>query len=72
MAQRTRTRSNAPDTDEDEVGVAVDALTGEILTDPTKPDGTPRKLLDTTKIKSTGWQPSVPFRHGLAAGAARL
>jgi len=40
---------------------------GEILTDPTKPDGTPRKLLDISKIKSTGWQPNVPFREGLAA-----
>jgi GDP-L-fucose synthase len=56
---------------------------GEILTDPSKPDGTPRKLLDISKIKSTGWQPAVPFKEGLAAayqdfkatlaaGAARL
>ena len=34
---------------------------------PTKPDGTPRKLLDISKIKATGWQPEVPFREGLAA-----
>ncbi len=40
---------------------------GEILTDPTKPDGTPRKLLDISTIKATGWSPSVPFREGLAA-----
>jgi GDP-L-fucose synthase len=40
---------------------------GEILTDPTKPDGTPRKLLDISKIRATGWQPSVDFRDGLAA-----
>ena len=56
---------------------------GGILTDPTKPDGTPRKLLDISKIKATGWQPTVPFADGLAAayqdflatlatGAARL
>jgi GDP-L-fucose synthase len=56
---------------------------GAILTDPAKPDGTPRKLLDISKIKATGWQPAVPFRDGLAAayqdfkasldaGAARL
>ncbi|MEO5713828.1 MAG: GDP-L-fucose synthase [Luteolibacter sp.] len=56
---------------------------GEILTDPTKPDGTPRKLLDISLIKSTGWSPVVTFRDGLAAayqdflttlssGAARL
>ncbi len=41
--------------------------TGEILTDPSKPDGTPRKLLDITKIQSTGWSPKIPFKDGLAA-----
>ncbi len=40
---------------------------GEILTDPTKPDGTPRKLLDISLIRSTGWAPEVAFRAGLAA-----
>lgn len=40
---------------------------GEILTDPTKPDGTPRKLMDITRIRETGWAPSVSFRDGLAA-----
>ena len=39
---------------------------GDILTDPSQPDGTPRKLLDITKIKATGWQPSIPLRDGLA------
>jgi len=43
---------------------------GEILTDPSKPDGTPRKLLDISKIRSTGWQPTVALRDGLA-GAYR-
>ncbi len=42
-------------------------FTGDILTDPSKPDGTPRKLLDISKIKATGWQPAVAFRNGLAA-----
>jgi GDP-L-fucose synthase len=42
-------------------------FTGDILTDPTKPDGTPRKLLDISRIKATGWQPAVPFKEGLAA-----
>jgi GDP-L-fucose synthase len=40
---------------------------GKILTDPTKPDGTPRKLLDISLIRSTGWSPSVSFKEGLAA-----
>lgn len=39
---------------------------GEILTDPTKPDGTPRKLLDISTIRETGWQPEVELTAGLA------
>ena len=40
---------------------------GEILTDPSKPDGTPRKLLDISTIKETGWAPQVDFSEGLTA-----
>lgn len=40
---------------------------GEILTDPSKPDGTPKKLLDISLIQSTGWSPEIPFAEGLAA-----
>ena len=40
---------------------------GTILTDSSKPDGTPRKLLDISKIKATGWTPKVSFVDGLAA-----
>ena len=57
--------------------------TGEILTDPSKPDGTPKKLLDISLIQSTGWSPKISFETGLAGayqdflaslenGAARL
>ena len=42
-------------------------FTGEILTDPSQPDGTPRKLLDISRIQATGWQPVIPLRAGLAA-----
>ncbi|RYD27538.1 MAG: GDP-L-fucose synthase [Verrucomicrobiaceae bacterium] len=42
-------------------------FTGNILTDPSKPDGTPRKLLDISAIKSTGWTPEISFESGLAA-----
>lgn len=45
----------------------VTGFTGEILTDPTKPDGTPRKLMDISRIRATGWQPQVNFRDGLIA-----
>ncbi|MFC7338045.1 GDP-L-fucose synthase family protein [Haloferula chungangensis] len=40
---------------------------GEIKTDPSKPDGTPRKLVEVSKIHATGWQAKVDFREGLAA-----
>jgi GDP-L-fucose synthase len=39
---------------------------GTITTDPSKPDGTPRKLLDVSKLRSTGWRPHYGLRDGLA------
>ncbi len=38
---------------------------GQIITDPTKPDGTPRKLMDAAKLKSMGWSPKYDLRSGL-------
>lgn len=38
---------------------------GELVWDTTKPDGTPRKLLDVTKLKALGWKPSIPLRQGI-------
>jgi GDP-L-fucose synthase len=43
---------------------------GEILWDPTKPDGTPRKLMDSSRLRALGWQPQVAFEDGIA-GAYR-
>jgi GDP-L-fucose synthase len=40
---------------------------GELVFDASKPDGTPRKLVDTTKINALGWQPRIGLREGLAA-----
>jgi GDP-L-fucose synthase len=39
---------------------------GELAWDTTKPDGTPRKLLDITKLRNLGWQPMIPLRDGVA------
>jgi len=39
---------------------------GRITTDPSKPDGTPRKLLDVTLLRSFGWQPGIALSDGLA------
>lgn len=38
---------------------------GEIIWDKTKPNGTPRKLMDATKIKSLGWAPKISLREGI-------
>ncbi len=39
---------------------------GELRWDRSKPDGTPRKLLDVSKIKKLGWQPTISLRDGVA------
>ncbi|MEM9215286.1 MAG: GDP-L-fucose synthase [Cyanobacteria bacterium P01_F01_bin.150] len=44
---------------------AVVGYEGELTFDSSKPDGTPRKLLDITKLKSIGWQPKVPLKEGI-------
>lgn len=38
---------------------------GQINWDTSKPDGAPRKLLDSSRIKTTGWQAKTPFVQGL-------
>jgi len=38
---------------------------GEILWDTTKPDGTPRKLMDVGRLMGLGWRPTVPLEEGL-------
>jgi GDP-L-fucose synthase len=43
---------------------------GRIVTDPTKPDGTPRKLMDSARLRGMGWSPQVPLRDGIAATVA--
>lgn len=39
---------------------------GSLAFDTTKPNGTPRKLMDSTRLFSTGWQPKVDLRAGIA------
>jgi GDP-L-fucose synthase len=39
---------------------------GELAWDATKPDGTPRKLLDVTRLRALGWKPAIPLRDGIA------
>jgi GDP-L-fucose synthase len=39
---------------------------GELAWDTTKPDGTPRKLLDVSKVHALGWRHRIPLREGIA------
>ena len=38
---------------------------GDIIWDKSKPDGAPRKLMDSTKLFSLGWQPKFDLQSGL-------
>ncbi len=38
---------------------------GELVFDASKPDGTPRKLVDTTKINALGWSPRIELEEGI-------
>jgi GDP-L-fucose synthase len=40
---------------------------GSIRWDTSKPDGTPRKLMDVSRLRALGWQPSISLQTGLAA-----
>jgi GDP-L-fucose synthase len=40
---------------------------GRIETDPSRPDGTPRKVTDVSLLRSTGWRPQIDFAGGLAS-----
>ncbi len=43
----------------------VVGFAGEIKFDTSKPDGTPRKLMDVSKMKSLGWAPKINLEHGI-------
>ena len=40
---------------------------GELVFDPTKPDGTPRKLLDVSKLAQMGWRATIGLEDGIRA-----
>ena len=43
----------------------VTGFTGQLVFDHTKPDGAPRKLMDTSKLNAFGWSPTIGLREGL-------
>ena len=50
-----------------EIIAEVVGYEGEILWDTEKPNGTPRKLLDVSKLKGLGWEPQLALRDGIAS-----
>jgi GDP-L-fucose synthase len=45
----------------------VTGFRGSLRFDTSKPDGTPRKLLDVTRLQSLGWRPRIGLRQGIAS-----
>lgn len=53
-----------------EMVAAAVGYTGKTRWDPTKPDGTPRKLLDVSLLRNAGWQPSTTLQEGIESTVA--
>jgi GDP-L-fucose synthase len=43
----------------------ITGFNGSIVFDPTKPDGTPRKLMDVTRLSRAGWKAEIPLEDGI-------
>ncbi|MCY1526837.1 GDP-L-fucose synthase [compost metagenome] len=43
----------------------VVGYTGDIVYDTSKPDGTPRKLMDSARVQALGWKPEISLTHGI-------
>lgn len=50
----------------------VVGYSGEIAFDASRPDGTPRKLMDSSQLAALGWRPRIGLREGLADAYAHL
>lgn len=48
----------------------VTGYRGQLVFDATKPDGTPRKLMDAGRLRALGWQPKISLEEGLASAYA--
>src|SRR5262249_13715852 len=59
------TGEDTPISDFARLVATVVGYTGEISFDPSKPDGTPRKLLDIEKITKLGWRATTPLAEGI-------
>ena len=45
----------------------VVGFNGELVFDSTKPDGTPRKLMDVSRLTAQGWKAKIPLKEGIAS-----
>ena len=50
----------------EKVATAV-GFKGELKFDSTRPDGTPRKIMDNSRMVQLGWKPQIPLAQGIAA-----
>jgi len=48
-----------------EIVMSVTGYRGRLIFDPTKPDGTPRKLLDVSRLNGLGWRAKIPLKAGI-------
>jgi GDP-L-fucose synthase len=48
-----------------EIICEITGFSGKVRFDPTKPDGTPQKLLSTAKLRKLGWEPKIGLRDGI-------
>jgi GDP-L-fucose synthase len=53
-----------------ELVAEVVGFRGQLVFDTSKPDGTPRKLLDVSRLQALGWKPKIEFREGIARAYA--
>ena len=53
-----------------ELIVSAIGYRGRLIFDATKPDGTPRKLLDVTRLTDLGWRPKIPLKLGIETTCA--
>jgi GDP-L-fucose synthase len=55
-----------------ELAARVTGFQGGLVFDASKPDGTPRKLLDSSLLRTLGWRPRIPLEQGVAAVYAAI
>jgi GDP-L-fucose synthase len=48
-----------------ELVMTISGYQGRLVFDPSKPDGTPRKLLDTSRLTALGWRPKIQLKAGV-------